>query len=109
MKRRLGDHVARSVQEREEMLVRMEAASMAFYMDARKIGVHAFIEFTGLLNEFVAACREAHRNGLDFTQADRHGRGPLALHGHQLDYIAEKLGCIYGEQLKLVVEAECES
>lgn len=36
-------------------LTAMRAASDAFYLAAIRIGVHPFIEFTGLMNEWIKA------------------------------------------------------
>ena len=45
----------------------MQAASDAFYRSAVSIGNHPFIEFAGLMNEYITACRAAHTEGIDFT------------------------------------------
>jgi hypothetical protein len=63
-----------SPEEREECLRAMQAASNAFYAAATRCGNHAFIEFTGLMNEYIQLCWEAHRNGIDFTRASVHSR-----------------------------------
>ena len=82
-------------QEREVALKMMEAASSVFYSMAVKIGNHPFIEFTGLMNEYINACQEAHKNGIDFSDCDVHTGVDLPLRGCQVDYINEKLECIF--------------
>jgi len=49
-----------SPEQRERALVQMQDASNAFYRSAVAIGNHPFIEFAGLMNEHINACRQAH-------------------------------------------------
>lgn len=49
--------------ERLVALGRMQDASDAFYRSAVSIGNHPFIEFAGLMNQYITACRAAHREG----------------------------------------------
>src|SRR6478609_512560 len=88
-----------SPQEREVMLARMHHASKAFYRAATAIGCHPFIEFTGLLNEYIKICERAHANGLDFTEANIHSGKAIPMFEHEASYLGEKLGCIYGLSL----------
>ena len=44
--------------ELEAMLVAMKATSDIFYGMATRIGNHPFIEFCGLMNEYIACCRK---------------------------------------------------
>lgn len=81
--------------EREVALTRMQDASNAFYRDAVAIGNHPFIEFTGLMNEYIKACRDAHKKGIDFSDCNTHSGRKLPLHPVQSDYINEKLECIF--------------
>jgi hypothetical protein len=76
----------------EEALNKMRAASSAFYGAAVRTGVHAFIEFTGLMNEFIAVCE----NTPGFMDANTHNGGALNVEAFQAAYLAEKLDCIYG-------------
>ena len=82
--------------ERERCLARMRAASADFYRASVQSGCHAFIELTGLINQYIRLCEEAHERGEDFTHANVHGGGGLPLVDHQLAYLNEKLTCIYG-------------
>lgn len=81
--------------ERETALKRMGDAADAFYRDAVSIGNHPFIEFAGLMNEYILACQRAHAEGIDFTQCNRHTGNALPLHPTNSDYINEKLECIF--------------
>lgn len=73
----------------------MQQAADAFYRSAIRIGNHPFIEFAGLMNEYVSACRNAAAEGIDFTSCNTHSGQELPLHLHQVDYINEKLECIF--------------
>src|SRR3989344_2021999 len=61
----------------------MQEASDAFYRSSVTIGNYPFIEFAGLMNEYITACRAPHNE-----QA-------LPLHPVMSNYINEKLECIF--------------
>ena len=84
-----------SVEEREVALKQMREASAAFYQAAQRIGVHPFIEFTGLMNEYIKACEQAHATGLDFSDCTAHSGLHLPLRPYEVDYINQKLECIF--------------
>lgn len=98
-------------EERTEMLRKMHQASAAFYSMAVQTNVHPFIEFTGLMNEFIKLCEAAHEQGIDFTQTTRHqsGGNKLPMQSYHVEYLGEKLGCIYGPSIgehgKLLLQA----
>jgi len=98
-----------SKQELALMLAAMRAASEAFYFRAIHIGNHAFIEFTGLMNEYIKLCEEAHAQGVDFTTTNIHGGGAaLPMKGYHRAYISEKLECIYGVSLDALMKRKKE-
>jgi hypothetical protein len=82
--------------ELEECLSHMQAASNEFYGSAIRSGNHSFIEFTGLINEYIQLCARALQNGIDFTKCNIHNGGALPIQPQNALYLAEKLGCIYG-------------
>ena len=82
-------------QEREQALLEMRRTADAFYRSAIKIGSHPFIEFAGLMNEYIAACQLAHNEGLDFSACNIHNGKTLPLKPFMSDYINEKLECIF--------------
>lgn len=82
-------------EQRELALVQMQQASSDFYRSAVHIGNHPFIEFAGLMNEYIKACRYAHEQDLDFSDCNQHSGRVLPLHPTMSDYINEKLGCIF--------------
>ncbi|WP_293126879.1 hypothetical protein [Microcoleus sp. bin38.metabat.b11b12b14.051] len=80
----------------QETLERMRAASDNFYNEAVRTNCHTFIEFTGLLNEYIKICEENLAVGIDFTQSNAHIKGPqLKIQEHEVDYLNEKLCCIF--------------
>lgn len=81
--------------ERQHALDEMRAASKAFYAHAIRIGNHPFIEFTGLMNEYILACQHAHDNGIDFSDCNTHAGKDLPMPVHSVDYVNEKLECIF--------------
>jgi hypothetical protein len=80
----------------EHKIMQMRQVSNKFYWAAFRIGNHAFIEFTGLMNDYINACADALRDGVDFTQCNVHTGAHLPLASHQREYVSEKLTCIYG-------------
>jgi hypothetical protein len=91
--------------ELEAMLTGMRDASSAFYDDARTVGCHPFIEFCGLMNEYIVMCRAALDQGIDFTETSIHGSGkPLPMQEHHRRYLNEKLECIYGVSLEHIMD-----
>lgn len=95
-----------SAEERAAILAKMRAASNLFYSAAANAGCHAFIEFTGLMNEFIKLCAEADAQGLNWVHANVHGDVHLPFKPYHIEYLSEKLECIYGCRLKLVDEPE---
>jgi hypothetical protein len=80
-------------EERERMLARMTEIKDSFYAAAQRAGHHQFLEFAGLMSEYIKACERMHRAGVDFGTVD------VDLKEHEAEYIAEKLDCIFGQAL----------
>lgn len=91
--------------EREQALASMQQASDMFYRSAVGIGNHPFIEFAGLMNEYIGACRMAHAQGVDFSECNRHSGRSLPMHPVMADYINEKLECIFSGAKVFEVDA----
>jgi len=94
-----------TAEERAHILNRMRAASNSFYAAAAHAGCHAFIEFTGLMNEFIKLCEDAEQQGTDWVHANVHGDVHLPFKPYHVEYLSEKLECIYGRRLQLVADA----
>jgi hypothetical protein len=88
-------------QELKEVCNKMQSVSNTFYSGAVMTGNHAFIEFCGLMNEYIKACYDSIEKDVDFTQANVHTGKALPLAPYQLDYITEKFDCIYGGSFKV--------
>lgn len=73
----------------------MAKASSVFYATAIHIGNHPFIEFTGLMNEYIQACRDAHAMGIDFSECNTHSGSDLPMADFRINYVNEKLECIF--------------
>jgi hypothetical protein len=82
--------------ELEAKIVRMRSASNSFYRDAAYAGVHPFIEFAGLMNEYLELCQDALKQDVDYSQVSVHGSThPPPMHPVRAAYLAEKFGCIF--------------
>lgn len=78
---------------------RMRNVSKAYYAGAVQTGNHAFIEFCGLMNEYIDICTAALARGQDFTMASIHTGEGIPIQSFQAKYLLEKLECIYGASL----------
>ena len=55
----------------QKVVKQMHEASSAFYVSAVKIGNHPFIEFCGLMNEYIKMCQNALDQAIDFYGMQR--------------------------------------
>ena len=94
--------------EREVALQKMRELSDAFYQHAIRIGVHPFIEFTGVMNEYIKCAHEAHDAGIDFSECNTHSGVSLPMPGFSVDYVNEKLECIFMGRSVMSAEADQE-
>ncbi len=81
--------------ELKAMIEDMNHVTSWFYRMATQIGNHPFIEFTGLMNEYIRCCEGALANDVDFSECNTHGGKELPMTNYQVDYTNEKLECIY--------------
>jgi dihydrodipicolinate reductase len=88
-----GEQATYATEERAALLQRMRQAKDTFYSAAVSIGVHQFVEFAGLIYEYIEICETTHQQGRDFATGT-----PLAMKEHHAIYLAEKLDCIYGPE-----------
>jgi len=76
----------------EAIFLAMERAADDFYRAAQRIGVHPFLEFTGLMREYITILRASLRPEEPFAwPGDR-----VRMETFHAQYLAEKLDCIYG-------------
>ena len=79
----------------EESLERMRRASNDFYVAAANTNCHAFIEFTGLMNEYIKVCEANLARGIDFRKLNAHGSEQMTVQPYEVHYFNEKLNCIF--------------
>lgn len=79
----------------QQSLDAMQQAANAFYQAARQVECHAFIEFAGLMNEFITICSQSENRGIDWRHANTHSGEQLEIASYQVGYINEKLECIF--------------
>lgn len=88
------------ITELKEIIAGMKRISSTFYSAVIQLNCHAFIEFTGLMNEYIKICEDNLAAGIDFTEANAHSGIKLLIAPHQIAYFAEKLDCIFGPALR---------
>jgi hypothetical protein len=79
--------------ELHEMLKAMQNTNEEFYLRARAIGFHEYLEVAGILTEISKIARRAYAEKKDFV-ADG-----LELDETSAAYIGEKIGCIFHRAL----------
>ncbi len=87
-------------EKRQQMLEQMDKLVETFYWQAFKIGCHPFLEFCGVMSEYLTVVKQAQKAGIDFTNMTAHSGFPLPIHPFNAKYLGEKLGCIYGPALQ---------
>ena len=92
-------------QQLQETINKMYEVSNTFYRGAIGTGNHAFIEFCGLMNEYIKICQMSLDAGIDFTKTNIHCGKSLVFAKHNKDYLLEKLECIYGTSLAGVLQS----
>lgn len=76
----------------------MQQASDEFYRAAVKIGVHAFIEHAGLMNEHIKVLERLAAAGVDITFVNVHCGGvptDSQMQSYHGAYLGEKFACIF--------------
>lgn len=86
----------------QETLQAMRLASDVFYSLAAQSQCHAYLEFTGILNEYIKICEENLARGIDFREENVHkGSSKIVIKDYQIDYMNEKLMCIFQGLIKM--------
>lgn len=90
----------------EESLKLMKSASETFYGMAIQTQCHAFVEFTGLINEYIDACQDFQRQNPadDFRECNVHSGKKINFPHFRLQYLQEKLTCIYQDNILKNIE-----
>ena len=87
--------------ERVTAIAAMREASAIFYANAASTRNHTFIEFCGLINEYIKSCEIAHEKGIDFSDCNAHSGRNLPMEPYMIDYVNDKLGCIFTGRIAL--------
>ena len=82
--------------ELQTMINQMKLVSSSFYPQAQRTGNHAFIEFCGLMNEYIQMCDLTLHRNMDFTTCNVHTGNELQAQDFHIKYLAEKFECIFG-------------
>ena len=85
----------------EEALRRGQEACSTLYALMTQTGIHALIEWCGVMGEHLKMLEEARRGGVDPREVDQHNAVKIELPGYMVEYFCEKLGC----QLKPFIHA----
>lgn len=88
-------------EQQKTMLAGMRAAAKDFYVAAALTQCHAFVEFAGLMNEYIKICARALEQGKDFTETNIHTGEALTIEAYEAAYLREKLECIFGTSLNI--------
>jgi hypothetical protein len=94
--------------ELHEILGSMRKISHSFYQSAFALGNHPFIEFTGIINEYIKECESCLSLGVDFTNCNAHSGHKFPLPTHSKLYIEEKLECIFQGSVSPSYEIESD-
>ena len=83
-------------EELQAITQKMRNTSNRVYVLLQSCGVHAFIEFNGLMQKYVDLCQRAADEGVDFTMFNTHNDKTFEVQDHDVVYLAEKFDCIFG-------------
>jgi hypothetical protein len=92
-------------EELAEMVRKMRRVADGVYGPLAATGCHPFVEFCGLMQKYVDVCEACVEDEVQFPHATRHSGGVLPVETHDLEYLAEKLGCIFGPLIEANPEA----
>jgi len=92
--------------ERTQALAGMDQLVNNFYAHAVRMRVHPFIEFAGVMRAYVNSCERAHADGIDFSECNAHAGSELPMESFEVDYLNEKLNCIFGGRIAAQTSAE---
>lgn len=85
----------------EESLQRMQQAVNHFYRLAVLANCHPFLEVAGFMEELLKIYRHNLTLGIDFRDCHRHSGRTLQMEDWHLNYINEKIRCIFNDALEL--------
>jgi len=84
------------------MLCRAKDLASSYYALGTQTGIHAMIEWCGVMGEHVRMLEDAFSAGIEPNSVDQHTGAAVKAHEYRVIYICEKLGC----QLKPFIRAD---
>jgi hypothetical protein len=84
----------------QDMKMLASATYNMFFKENMAGKCHAFMEFNGLLSKYIELCQAANEAGIDFTTANKHHAQALPVAEHDMEYLAEKIECMFGPTLR---------
>lgn len=98
--------------KRESMIIALESEVRHFYDALFRLGVgaefHAFVEWCGVMKEHLNICRDLIEQGIDPFTLNKHTGMELPIPSYRLDYMAEKIDCIFAGALRVAKEGQNE-
>ena len=67
---------------------------------------HAFLEWCGVMSEHLNICEDMVRKGIPGFSRNRHTGETPEIPGYRLDYMAEKMECIFDGLIKVTPQKE---
>lgn len=89
-----------SIEDLLKICRKMDAVVEKIYPMMTSCEVHPFVEFNGLMREYVVICRILARSGVAFPFASNHGTMAVEVPDYTIEYMAEKLGCIFAPMIR---------
>lgn len=77
----------------EEAMQRARDLAASYYSLGVQTGIHAMIEWCGVMGEHVKMLEEAVKQGFDPREVDQHRGMSVVVPGFMVEYFCEKLGC----------------
>ena len=86
----------------DEALKRADDLARSYYALAAQTGIHAMIEWCGVMSEYVRMLQSAYKeHGIEPDQVNQHSSTVVSVPEFMVAYLCEKLGC----QLKPFIRA----
>jgi hypothetical protein len=96
-------HKPKLPEDPKETLKRSKDVASMYYSLATQTGIHAMIEWCGVMKEHISMLEAAYtEHGIEPNQIDQHSGVKVPAPEYQVAYMCEKLGC----QLKPFIHAD---
>jgi len=99
-----------TIEDHRETIQRLKKLNEDFYWLCFHAGIghraHSFIEFNGIQSKYIQLLSMAVEAGHDPHIFNEHSQVPLPVEAHDMEYLAEKLRCMFGPILDSNPEAK---